>query len=177
MAVTRYKILSQEIDGVESEFPQEIPLDADKVYFNAEDFTSDNVKDGIFEAKGRAETLFQYPRYVIPLVLNSTVSNGTWLSVSNLLPDVAIVIPIKSQIKEIAWANANTGCSFTFQIHRNTRTNLQETLSVTLGQYGVLLPTQTIIFNQGDTIEILYTKTGGSTLLDLSANLFFQAVE
>jgi hypothetical protein len=60
--------------------------------------TIPNVQEAIEYAKLNAEG---FPRAGLPLVMNSTVSDGDWISYSNLTPTVPIPFATKTKINEI----------------------------------------------------------------------------
>jgi hypothetical protein len=136
---------------------------AQSVPFSATGFTAKNVKDGIIEAKQNAEG---FPRAGISLVMNGTVSNNSWVTYSELTPNVPIVFPVKTQLKEISFANNTNNVQFDLEFYKNgiAGGNLIYTWSVNTGaginyKYADL-SSQNLIFNAGDWIRLLYKDTG-----------------
>jgi len=80
MPTTRYKALIAEIDNVELEFNQEVPLDADRVFFDnaGNDFVADGVQDAIVEARDTGTGFFAQEVF-FEATPSSTTSNG-WVT-------------------------------------------------------------------------------------------------
>jgi len=123
----------------------------------------------------------QFPRTTLHLIYNGTVSNGDWITYSNLTPNARIVIPIRSKLVEITWSNTNTSVEFDLTLRRNGRTEtIFETLEVRSGSdssgYFKESDINSPTFEEGDTIDIQYVDQG-TNVNDLATVLFIQAVQ
>jgi len=137
-------------------------------------FTSKNTKDAIFEALNTSVSL---PRFPVILVMNGTVSNGDWITYSNLTPSASIIIPTKCELRELTWSNRNSSVEFDLEFYKNGRaTTAYETREVrsgsaTNGQFTGLDDS----FDALDTLDIKYIDQG-SNASDLVLVIFFQTV-
>jgi len=102
---------------------------ADSVPFEDPDFTSENVKDAIVEAKQNAEG---FPRAGIRATSNGGLSNNEWIGPTELLPNTPLLVaPVNLKINEITWGNANSNVSFNIQFRLVSKTGtIFHTLSV-----------------------------------------------
>lgn len=144
----------------------------EQIPFSDVNFTATNVCDALREAKQNAEG---FPRAGLPLTANGTVSNGNWISYSELLANPRILFPVKIRIKEITWVNANTALgAFDFELYKNGQLagNKIFTYSApgadrTVG-YGYYVFATNIDFDAGESLYIKYVKPSGTSLSDLA---------
>jgi len=142
-------------------------------------FVSDNVHDAIIEAKDTAEGK---QRLTIPLINNSTITNGNWITYSELLANPRILLPLAMALKNISWVNNNTNLgAFTLEIYKNGQvnpTNLIYTYTPTAGErtagYGYFSFPSALNFAAGDSLYIKYVKPSGTSLSDLCLTLYLQ---
>lgn len=135
-------------------------FDAEGIKFVDPDFVSSNVGDAIREAKQNAEG---FPRAGARSTYNGTVSNNDWLGPDNLLPDVPLlVLPVKTKLNEITWANRRNNVAFRIQFRRNSRTGpIVYTLDVNSPNDGFGFVTDVdVFFDPGDTIHAQYLDDG-----------------
>ena len=75
MPTSRYKVMIIEVDGADLEYPEELALDADKVFFTDAAYISDNVQAAIVETlslSGSSRRPYQF-------VYDSVANSGRWL--------------------------------------------------------------------------------------------------
>lgn len=83
-------------------------------------FTATNAQAAIEEAKQNAEG---FPRAGVRSHYNGTLSNNNWMGPSEQLPNTPLlVVPVKTKINEISWANQTVNVGFTIQFRLNSRT-------------------------------------------------------
>lgn len=124
-----------------------------------------------------AVEVISLPRFAIPLLMNSGLSGGDWITYSELLPDSRILVPQKSILRDIVWCNRNTSVEFDMKFYKNGRTGtpyiIREVRSGALS-YGAFYD-QEDSFVRGDLLDIKYIDRG-SNASDLSVILYFQTV-
>jgi len=136
-------------------------------------FTADEVQSAIEEARQIALDL---PVYTIPLIMNGTMSNGDWITYSNLTPDNSIRIPIKSELKAFTYDNTRTSVDFDMEFYLNGRTTTKyATREVRNVDYGGIFTGLSDPFDPGDTLDIKYVDQG-TNASDLTVILFFRVV-
>lgn len=133
---------------------------ADSVPFEDPDFTSENVKDAIVEAKQNAEG---FPRAGIRATSNGVLGDNEWIGPTELLPNTALIVaPVKLKINEITWANANSNVSFDIQFRKNSKTGtIFYTLDVNSPNsgYGFVSGVDQVI-EAGEAVFAQYIDTG-----------------
>lgn len=138
-------------------------------------FTSTDTQSAIVEAKNIAVGL---PRYTLLGVFNGIVSDGNWLSYSNLVPGdtVPILIPVKCSLKEVTFYNINSA-SGRLDFYRNgtLAENIFDSLSITNSTSGTKA-NFTQIFNLGDTLRARWVDLGTNPN-DAVIVYFFQVEE
>lgn len=137
-----------------------------------------STQEAIEFAKQNAEG---FPRAGIPLIYNGTVSNNAWISYSNLTPNVPIPWAVKTEIKELTWANQDSrdDRDFDLEIYRvqgNTQTVIA-TLSVRNSQYHYgYWSGLSYVFEAGEALRIRY-KDQGKNCADLCLVPWFSRVQ
>lgn len=118
MAVTRYKVLVVEIDGVDLDYQEERPLDAANVFFDNPDY--DNMQDGLANVGDLVEVLV----VPIPLVYNGNIGNGTFIGYNNLISgdSTPIVSPIVGDFTGFTFSNSNDSADFELVFRRGSTT-------------------------------------------------------
>ena len=135
-------------------------FNAESVKFSDPDFSSDNVRDAIKEAKQNAEG---FPRAGIRSFYNGTMSNNEWLGPSDLLPNTPLVVfPVKTKLKEITWSNQRPNVEFHIEFRKNSRTDpIFYTLTVTDPNSGFgFVSGLDFVFDPGETIHAQYKDDG-----------------
>lgn len=155
---------------------------AEAIPFEAATFSSENVQDGIIEAKNDA---IQLPRFAVAAVHNSTLSNGQLVGVTNWV-NVPLIIPVKSQIAEITfYQDGGSSRDGRYRFYRNTETapNLFFTWLLNNTTSSVAVSTNvggsdftSPEFQIGDLLRIYYDDTG-SNHQDVAIFVYLQAVE
>lgn len=154
------------------------------IYFYDATFVSRNVQAAIVEAKQNAEG---FPRAGLPLTNNGTVSNGQWISYSELLSNPRILFPVKIRLKELTWVNSNTSLGgFTFGLYKNGQlvgnlvyTYTAPSADLTAGYGYHIFPTgvgSTIDFDAGDSLYIKNVRPSGTALADLAVILWIARI-
>jgi hypothetical protein len=135
-------------------------------------FTADEVQTAIEEAKQNSEG---FPRAGLPLIANGTVSNGNFITYTELLANPRILFPVKVRLKELTWVNNNTNLgAFSFQIFKNGQAvgNLFYTYTPPAGDltagYGYFVFPTNLDYAAGDSMYIKYVKPSGTSLADLA---------
>lgn len=151
------------------EVARSVPFDNDTNGFSAED-----TQAAIEEAKATAAGL---PRFTLPLIYNGTVSNGDWITYSNLTPNARIILPVKCRLQEVSWSNSRSSADFDYDLYKNGRGTgtLLDTLEIRNLQYGYFTSINQD-FNAGDIIDIEYIDQG-TNASDLCTILYFQMLE
>ena len=169
------KVLVGEVDGEEFYTPTERILLAKDCKFAAVGFNSTDSEEAIKEAKSVSISL---PRYSIPLIWNGGMSNGDWVTYSNLTPDARVVIPFDCILQEITWSNSSSNRSFDIEFYKNGRNTTKyhtEEVRNSSNEYGAF-PDLNHSFDAGDIIDLKYVDQGLNAS-DFVLVLFFQAVE
>jgi hypothetical protein len=107
------KVLIAERNGVDLEYSEELDLLADNIPFDEPGFVADNVSDAIIETGDAVADLV----VTISLIQNGTLSGGTFLGYSNLLPgdSTPVVSPINGVFVGFTWSNKKTTCDFALE--------------------------------------------------------------
>lgn len=123
-------------------------------------FTSINVQQALEEIDATA----RLPVYPLQLVMNGTMSNGDWITYSNLTPNATIIIPVKSQLSSLTWVNTSTSREFDLEFYKNGRgTTKYATREVRSGaNKSGYFTGLTDSFNAGDTLDIKYIDQGSN---------------
>lgn len=155
---------------------------AKELWFNnaTNGFAAKRVQEAIEEAKATAAGL---PRLTLILTNNGTVSNGQWITYSELLSNKRILFPVKTRIKEISWVNANTNLgAFNFEFYKNGQEVGNKVLTYvapsgdrTLG-YGYYVLTSNLDFNAGDSLFVKNVRPSGTALADLALTLWVERI-
>lgn len=135
---------------------------ADSVPFEDPNFTSENVKDAIVEAKQNAEG---FPRAGIRATANGTVRNNNWIGPTELLPNTPLIIaPVTLKLNEITWSNQNTNVQFSIQFRLGSKTGtIFHTLTVTSPNSGYGYETGVdYTINPGEAIYAQYKDNGNN---------------
>ena len=173
MTTTSKKVLLVEENGVDLHDATEVNFDASEMTFSGVGWDADNVKDGILEAKSLA---IDVPRFTVPLIMNSNMSNGDWITYSNLTPDSSVIIPFESYLKEVTWSNSRSGVSFDFEYYHNGRDTtkiLTQEVRNSSDASGVFANINQLL-HQGDVLDIKYVDQG-LNCSDLVMLLMFRA--
>ena len=155
--------------GFITQVAESIPFDNE-----SNGFSADQAQAAIVEARNSAISL---PRFPIILVMNGTISNGDWITYSNLTPNISIIIPSKCELREVTWSNSNTSVEFDLEFYKNGRTSTKYATrevrsgSTSAGQFLSLSDA----FDATDTLDIKYVDRG-TNASDLVIVLFFQTV-
>ena len=141
-------------------------------------FVSTDVQNAIVEAR---DTASGKVRYTIQLIMNGSVSNGSRIAYSELLPTTPVIIPKNSILREITFSNQNTTTDAQFDIYRRAvpastngtggATFLQSW--VLTNQLSSVLSGLNYSFTAGQEILIRLTDTGDNPS-DLAMALFFE---
>ena len=151
--------------SIQTQVASTIPFDN-----SSNSFTASEAQSAIEEARN---TAIGTPRYTIPLVMNGSLSNGDWVTYSNLTPDSSILIPVNCVLKEITWSNSDTNRSFDMVFYKNGRTTTPyATRQIRNLQYGIITGLSDS-FVAGDRLDIKYVDQGLNAS-DLIVVLFFQ---
>jgi len=139
-------------------------------------FQSTNVHDAIIEAKDIAAG---FSRAGLPLTMNGTVSNGSWITFTELLANPRILFALKTRITEITWNNNNVNLgAFDFVFYRDGQLvgNLIYTYSAPAGDrtagYGYFTFPTNLDFNPGQSLYIKCVRPSGTALSDLALVLW-----
>lgn len=146
-----------------------IPFDNDTNGYESEDL------QGAVEES--LTTAISLPRFPTMLLMNGSMSNGDWLTYSNLTPDSSILIPIKCELREFSWANTRTSVDFDVEFYKNGRTTTKyATREIRSGtaKSGIITGL-TDAFDAGDSLDLKYIDQG-TNASDLTVVMFFQAV-
>lgn len=120
----------------------------------------DDTQAAIEYAKQNAEG---FPRAGISLVMNGTMSDGDWVTYSNLTPNRKIIFPVETKLNELTWDNDSTNVSFDLEIYKNgtAPANLVYTYEVRNNLDGFdYLQNIDLSFAAGDWIRIKYIDQG-----------------
>jgi hypothetical protein len=134
-------------------------------------FLSNNVQGAIEEVKTYGEG---FPRAGLSLTYNATLTDGNYITYTELLANPRIVFPVKIRIKELTWNNSNLNLgAFTFNFYKNGQAagNLIHTYtplaSERIAGFGYTAIPLDLDFNAGDYMYIKYLKPSGTSLSDL----------
>ena len=147
-------------------------LTADAVDFDntRNNLVSTDVQAAIEEAFAQAQAAI----YPLTIIHNSTVSNGTFFSYSNLTPNTPIVVPINSDFLGFTFSNSNSA-DFTLDFRNNSDVSTPfETVTKTSTSFFVDMLSIPELFVAGDFISVKYTD-GGTNAGDVAIALFFMA--
>lgn len=148
---------------------------ADSIPFDNETngFSAERVQPAIEEAKATAVGL---PRFTLPLIYNSTLSNGDWISYNNLTPNSRIILPIACKVQEFSWSNTRSSADFDLDFYKNGRPGtFLQTFEVRNDLYGYFTSVDES-FVAGDILDIEYVDQG-TNAADLCIVLFIQVTE
>ena len=118
MAITRYKVIVVEADGVDLDYQEERPLDASNVFFDNTEY--DNVQDGLANVGDLVATLV----VPIPLVYNGNLSNNEFIGYNNLVSgdDTPIVSPLNGNFTGFTFSNSRNSADFALEFRRGSTT-------------------------------------------------------
>lgn len=143
-------------------------------------FVASDVQTAIEEAKATAEG---FPRAGLVLTNNSTLSNGNWITYSELLANPRILFPVKIRLKEISWNNSNTSLgAFDFVFYKNGQLagDIVYAYTAPAGDltngYGYFAFPSNLDFNAGDSLFIKYVKPSGASISDLGLALWIARI-
>jgi hypothetical protein len=158
-------------------------------YFTAKNIAFDNSTNGFtaYEVQTAIEEVKTYgqgfPRAGLVLTYNGTISNGNWITYTELLSNPRILYPVNIRIKEWTWNNNNTSLgAFTFEIYKNGQAggNLIYTYTPTAGErtagFGYFAFPSNIDFNAGEYMYIRYVKPSGTSISDLGMVLWIARI-
>jgi len=135
-------------------------------------FVSENVRDGIIEAREEALGL---PRFTLALTYSGVISNNTYIGYLNTLPGdtTPVVFPFDCVVEEFTFSNSRSGADYTLEFRKNTtggtaffdisKVNTKFFSDVTISQ----------AFSAGDQIYIKY-KDDGRNAKDVVLVLYFR---
>lgn len=135
-------------------------------------FVSENVRDGIIEARDTAVGL---GRFIINLTYNGTINDNTFIGFLNTMPGdtTPIQLAVKSRITEFTFSNLKTNADYTLEFRVNStvgaaffsisKVNTQFFTDTTIDQ----------VFNAGDRIYVKY-KDDGNNAQDVGMMLSFK---
>ena len=154
---------------------EEIPFD------NATNgFTADQVQSAIEEAKQNSEG---FPRAGLPLISNGIVSNGEYVTYSELLSNKRILFPVRIRLKELTWNNTNTSLgAFDFEIYKNGTAigNLIYTYTTPAADrtagFGYFVFPVNVDIAAGEYIYIKYVRPSGASLSDLALVIWISRI-
>lgn len=161
MAVTRYKVMIAEIDGTELLFNEELPLDADRIFFNdtGAPFTEDNLNAAVTQAANIGSAAI----YTLQLEHNGSVGNNTYIGSSSTVNGLDTPIPVTqtSSFVSFSFSNKRSNADYTLEFYKNSPTGTPfYTVSQTNTQFfSQQLPTAES-FAAGDLIYVKYIDNG-----------------
>jgi hypothetical protein len=135
-------------------------------------FASDNVRDGIIEAREEALGL---PRFTLNLSYNGVIANNTFIGYLNTIPGntTPVTFPFDCVVEEFTFSNSRTGADYTLEFRKNTtggaaffdisKVNTQFFSDITISE----------TFSAGDSIYIKY-KDDGRNAKDVVIVLYFR---
>lgn len=154
------------------------PDDANNILFTGttSGLSSNTAREAIDEAAENADTALNTPRYTLLLQHNGTVSNGTFLGYSSLIPGDAIpvLIPISSDLIEFTFSNQNSNADYTLEFRKGSTV---ATPFYTVSKVNTQFFVDTTInesFVTGDEIYVKYVDDGNNAS-DAVMVLFFKA--
>jgi hypothetical protein len=143
-------------------------------------FTADEVQAAIEEAKQNSEG---FPRAGLPLISNGAVSNGEYVTYSELLANKRILFPVRIRLKELTWNNTNLSLgAFNFEIYKNgiAPANLIYTYTAPAGDrtngFGYFVFPVNVDIAAGEYIYIKYVKPAGTSLSDLALVIWISRI-
>lgn len=141
-------------------FPTEYDLNALTTPFSRDGYHASNVSDAIDEAKSEAEGR---ARYALPLIMNGTVTNGNYITYSNLTPDAHPIFTVSEVLEEVTWSNTNLNVDFDLQFYRAVDgvETLLQTIQIRNDADGYAYVTGlNLTFSAGDRLKIRYVDQG-----------------
>lgn len=126
--------------------------------------TPTNIQEAIEASGEKGQLALDTPRYTITLQHNGTVSNGTFIGYSSLIPGDAtpVIIPVDSEILEFTFSNANSNADYTLEFRKNgTSVATFYTVSKVNTQFfsdNII----TEIFSAGDAVYVKYVDDGNN---------------
>jgi hypothetical protein len=143
-------------------------------------FIAVDVQTAIEEAKQNSEG---FPRAGLPLISNGIVSNGEYVTYSELLANKRILFPVTIRLKELTWNNTNLRLgAFNFEIYKNgiAPANLIYTYIAPAGDrtvgFGYFVFPVNVDIAAGEYIYIKYAKPSGTSLSDLALVLWISRI-
>ncbi len=169
------KMLIAEKNGTELEFQEEHNYHANNQPFDpsGSPFTTDNTQDAIKEAGSVSAPLV----VTIPLILNGSVSNNTWIGYSHLIPgnNTPIISPITGTFVGFTFSNKKSSADFGLEFRLNSTSgsifydiSVDNTLTA-----DMTLPTPEPVIG-GQKMYIQY-KDQGANAADMAIILKFKA--
>jgi hypothetical protein len=118
-------------------------------------------------------------RFAMVFCHNSTVGNNNWLGFSELVPSntTPLIIPVASQLKEIAFSYNGLSVDGQMKIYKNGLLpgNVIYTMTLTNQNNFILVSGLNILLAQGDRISAQWVDTGQNPS-DAALQFFFQTV-
>ena len=174
MSITGRKYaLLEDTGGVELDGPVEKVIDGQDCSFSHPDYASDNVGEAIPEGVGVALDL---PRFSVVCIMNGSISNGDFITYSNLTPDTRIRVPVKCKLAEVTFEHGNTA-TYDIEFRKNGRTStvLQTDSIVATDGITIDVFVAGLTFVKDDYLDIKYIDQG-TNAQDLVMVVFFQAI-
>jgi len=174
MAIKR-KFACVEEDGINlPDYKERLVRASDTTFDNSTNgYDATDSQAAIEESLGTAISTIVIP---ITLVYNGTLSNGDWITYSNLTPDTRVAAPIDSTFLGFTWSNSRSSLEFDLVFRKNGRTQTpfytyqirnspNKFAQVTGLDYD---------FDAGDIIDIEYIDQG-TNASDMALVIFFIA--
>ena len=151
-----------------TEVAKSVPFDN-----SSNDFTSTDVQSAIEEAKLTATGKI---RFTLSFAMNGVVSNGNWITISELIPAHLYILTVNCKMKGISWSNQNANVDFDIEFYKNgtNASNLFRTYQVRNLTYSYE-NNWNDLFSAGDYIRMKYIDQGDNAS-DFSGFLWFETV-
>lgn len=152
-----------------------------RIFRDGNDLKFEDVTTGEINPLSRFLTgteLAEAGRYAIPLNHNGTISDGTWLGYTSLIPGDAtpIVVPRNSTLKDFTFSNDSSSADYRLEFRKNATTNAIFYNTGNLTNQKIFTATDiNESFSAGDTLFIQYIDLG-TNASDAALILFFQNV-
>jgi hypothetical protein len=78
----------------------------------------DTIQSPYYSLEDKLQSQVGLARFPVQLVMNGTMSNGDYVTYSNLISNPAIRFPTNSKISELTWNNNRTSVDFDLQFNR-----------------------------------------------------------
>ena len=115
----------------------------------------------------------------VTLLWNGAMSDGTWVTYSNLTPNSPIVVPKNSLLRIATWSNSDTNISFDLTFRKNSKTATifhTEEIRNSVDNYGIITDSSlNETFNAGGVLWIQYIDQG-TNAKDLAVVLGFEGI-